>query len=318
MNEALPYRTTAINGIELNYIDAGEGPAVLLLHGFPDIAYTWRHQIGPLTTAGFRVIAPDMRGCGGTTVSGDVAAYTYMHIIGDLTGLMDELGIADAAVVGHDMGGYVAWNMALIVPDRVRAVVGMSVALRARPSVSPLTALGRALGPGFYQLRFQVPDGPDSDLQDHVENFLPGILVGLSADAPEPVTSLVLGDGQVFSDLFPAPASLPAWLTAADCQRYVQAYEKTGFFGGLASYRNLDRNWQLTAPWNRARVTQPAMYIAGRQDIAYAIAVQSGALTEMETTVPGMRRTVVLEDCGHWISQEQPEAFNAELLSFLT
>lgn len=313
----LPYRATHVNGIALRYLDAGAGPAVLLLHGFPDFAYTWRHQLQPLADAGYRVIAPDLRGGGGSSRPQDTHAYTYFHVIGDLIALMDELGVGEAVVVGHDMGAYVAWNMSLIIPERVRAVAALSIALRRRPPRPPLELLGSVYGPRFYQIQFQTLETPEADLDARVETFLPGILVGLSADAAEPVTSLVLPEGAMFSDLFPAPERLPRWLTDQDVAAYVETFRATGFRGELAAYRNIDRNWELMAPWAHARVSVPAMYVTGDLDIAYIIAKQSGSLQEMSSMVPDLRRSTVLPHTGHWISQERPDELNAELLTFL-
>lgn len=313
----LPYRVAHVNGIDVRYLDVGSGPLILLLHGFPDFSYTWRHLLSPLAGAGFRVVAPDLRGSGGSSRPSDTEGYTYFHVIGDLVGLMDELCVEQAVVVGHDMGAYVAMHMALIVPARVRAVASLSIPLRKRPPRPPLTLLETVFGPRFYQIQFQVPDAPEADLERHLESFLPGILVGLSADAPHPITSLVLDEGAMFSDLFPMPDRLPGWLTEADCAAYIETFRKTGFDGALGSYRNIDRNWELLGPWASAIVSVPAMYITGDQDIAYTIARASGTLEEMPLLVPDLRRSTVLADTGHWLTQEKPAELTAELLGFL-
>lgn len=314
----LPYARAVVNGIELSYVDLGEGPLVLLLHGFPELAYSWRHQIGPLAEAGYRVVAPDLRGYGSSGAPAAVDAYTYLDIIGDLVGLMDQLGYRDAVVVGHDMGAFVAWYMALLLPQRVRAVAGLSVALRHRPAEPPTKILEAVYGQDFYQIRFQEPGRIDEELARRVEDFLPGSFVGLSGSAPEPVESLVIPPGMGFADLFPAPERLPEWLTEEEMDVYVESFRRSGFTGPLNWYRNIDRNWALLSPWNGAPVTVPAMYLAGEQDITYRIARETGGLTDMEETVTDLRETIVIPGCGHWVNQEQPEAVNEALSRLLT
>jgi pimeloyl-ACP methyl ester carboxylesterase len=315
--DPLDYHDTVVNGVTLRYVDRGEGPLVLLLHGFPESAYAWRHQIAPLAESGYRVVAPDLRGYGGSSVPSDASAYTYFHIIGDLVALMDRLGYAKATVVGHDMGSYVAWHMALVLPARVQAVAGLSVALPRRPPEPPLSLLERTLGPDFYQLRFQVPLEPEEDMEGDIPGFLRAIFVGLSADTEQPVRSLMVPPGRGFSDLFPAPSELPPWLTEEDVQRYAAMFASTGFTGAVNWYRNIDRNWELMAPWDSARVTAPAIYVAGELDIAYEIARSSGALASMSEVVADLRDTVVIPACGHWLGEEQPSRLNEVLLNFL-
>jgi pimeloyl-ACP methyl ester carboxylesterase len=310
------FETATVNGVELRYLDRGEGPLVLLLHGFPEFSHSWRKQLEPLSAAGYRVVAPDLRGYGGSSVPEEVGAYTYFHIIGDLVGLMDQLGHEKAAVIGHDMGSYVAWHMALTLPRRVSAVAGLSVPFRKRPPVPPLSLAARAFGPDFYQLKFQERGVAEPDLEARVESFLPGILVGLSADGEDPAKELIVPDGTAFADLFPAPAELPGWLTGEDVTAYIEAFRRSGFVGALNWYRNIDRNWELMAPWADEPIRVPALYAAGELDLAYRIAAVSGTLEEMKETVPDLRR-LVIPDCGHWLNQEHPEAVNAALLDLL-
>jgi pimeloyl-ACP methyl ester carboxylesterase len=311
------FETAAVNGVELRYLDRGEGPLVLLLHGFPEFSYSWREQVGPLSAAGYRVVAPDLRGYGGSSVPEEAGAYTYFHLIGDLVGLMDHLGHQKAAVVGHDMGSYVAWHMALTLPGRVHAVAGLSVPFRKRPPVPPLALARRAFGPDFYQLKFQEMGVVEPDLEARVEEFLPGILVGLSADGEDPARELVVPAGTMFADLFPAPEELPGWLAAEDVAAYVEAFRRSGFVGPLNWYRNIDRNWELMAPWANEPIRVPALYAAGELDLAYRIAEVGGTLEEMKETVPDLRRTLVIPDCGHWLNQERPEVVNEALLELL-
>lgn len=313
----LEYAEAAVNGITLRYLEQGEGPLILLLHGFPELGYSWRHQLGPLAAAGYHVVAPDLRGYGGSSAPAAVDAYTYFDIIGDLAALMDELGHREAVVAGHDMGSYVAWHMALVLPRRVCGVAGLSVAHRRRRPEPPLRVLEAAFGPDFYQVRFQQPEITDAELAGRVEEFLPGIFAGLSADAAEPIESLVIPPGQGFADLFPAPASLPGWIDEGEMAVYAEAFRRTGFTGALNWYRNTDRNWALLAPWAGLPVEPPAIYVAGELDIAYRIAAASGALADMEETVADLRDTVVVPDCGHWVNQERPEVVNEALLGLL-
>src|SRR5215207_5150996 len=174
------HRTIQTNGISMHIAEAGAGPLVLLLHGFPESWYSWRHQIAALAAAGFHAVAPDQRGYGQTDKPEPIEQYTQLHRVGDVIGLLDALGEEQAVVVGHDWGAPVAWNTALLRPDRVRGVVGLSVPFRPRGTSAPLTVLRRLLGEGFYQAYFQAPGVADAELARDVRDSLRRVLYGLS------------------------------------------------------------------------------------------------------------------------------------------
>ena len=313
------HRQVATNGITMHVAEAGpeDGPVVLLCHGFPESWWSWRHQLGPLAEAGWHVVAPDMRGFGGTTAPDDPRAYTTLHHVGDLVGLLDDLAVPDAVVVGHDWGAPVAWLAAVVRPDRFRAVAALSVAWSPRGEVAPVAGMRAALGGAwFYFTWFQEPGGAEAQLDADVRAFLRGFLFTLSADAPGDALSHMLGgDAPGILERLAQPEQLPAWLTEDDLDRYATEFERTGFRGGLSWYRCADLSWELTRAWADVRITQPALFVAGERDPV--LAMNPGAEEALGTNVPGLTRTVLLPGCGHWTQQEQPHAVNEALLEFL-
>lgn len=231
--------------------------------------------------------------------------------------LLDALGEESCVIVGHDWGAPVAWNAALLRPDRFRAVVALSVPYGPRGATRPTEALARAYGDTFmYMLYFQTPGVVESELERDVRDAMRRVLYGLSGDSgavpgwctPKPRRS-------TFLEGLPNPERLPAWLTPEDLDVYTTEFERTGFRGGLNWYRNLDRTWELMAAWRGARIRQPALFIAGARDPV--IAMMRSALDRLPETVPPLRKAVLLPGCGHWTQQERPEEVNAELIGFL-
>ncbi|HEY3754345.1 MAG TPA: alpha/beta hydrolase [Pseudonocardiaceae bacterium] len=311
----ISHRTVPVNGLDMHIAEAGSGPLVVLLHGFPESWYSWRHQLTALADAGFHAVAPDQRGYGRTGGPADVAEYTMLHLVGDVIGLLDALGEPTAAVVGHDWGGPVAWHTALWRPDRITAVAGLSTAYLPRGSRLPTEGLRLTRGDGFYMLYFQEPGVADAELGADPRRTLRMLLYSASGDAP--LVDPVAPEGGGFLDFCSEPDTLPAWLTEADLDAFTEDYAKTGFTGGLNWYRNLDRTWELTAAWSRAKVTQPALYLAGEQDLVVNAPGFRQYLARMTDYVPNLRRTVLLPGCGHWTQQERPAEVNAELIAFL-
>ena len=297
-----------MNGITMHIAEEGEGPLVLLLHGFPESWYSWRHQFQPLVVAGYRVVAPDQRGYGGTDRPDDIDAYSIFHLVGDVVGLIEALGEEQAVVVGHDWGAPVAWHTAMLRPDLVRGVVGLSVAPGPRSPVPPLTAARAQFGDDFYQIYFQEPGVADAELNHDPRTTFRKVL-GMGVDAtPAPGTG--------FLGSMPDPATLPDWLTEADIDAFVEQYKQNGFTGGLNWYRNIDRNWALTTPWQNAKVTPPALYITGDRDLVRGF-YPPDFFDRLPHWVPNLRGIVDLPGCGHWTQQERPTEVNAALLNFL-
>jgi len=315
----IAHRFVETNGLRMHLAEAGAGPLVLLLHGFPESWYSWRHQLRALSEAGYRAVAPDQRGYGQTDRPDEVRAYTMLHLVGDVIGLIDALGDERAVVVGHDWGAPVAWNTALLRPDRVHGVVGLSVPYRPRGPASPLSVMRARLGEGFYQAYFQRPGVADAELSRDVRATLRRVLYSASGDAPwtgEP-RQPVVPDGGGFLDLLVEPPELPAWLTEADLDFYAGEFERTGFTGGLNWYRNIDLSWELMAPWQGAVVTPPALYAAGDRDLVVNLPGVKERLATLQEAAPRLEPVRLLPGCGHWTQQERPTEVNAALLGFL-
>ncbi len=304
------------NGIRLHVAEAGVGPLVILLHGFPESWYSWRHQLRALAAAGYHVIAPDQRGYGQTDRPEPIDQYSIFHLVGDVIGLIDALGEEPAVVVGHDWGAPVAWNTALFRPDRVRGVVGLSVPYRPRGARPPLSILRSALGEEFYQIYFQQPGVAEADFERDVRQSVRRALYGASGENPI-IPDMMIRAGLGFFGEIVVPERLPTWLTEADVDFYTAEFSRTGFAGGLNWYRNIDRNWELTAPWQGAKVTPPALYVVGDRDIVYHFPRAKEAAANLPSIVPNLTRTVVLEGCGHWTQQERPEEVNRIVVEFL-
>ncbi|HEX5405457.1 MAG TPA: alpha/beta hydrolase [Pseudonocardiaceae bacterium] len=311
----ISHRTVAVNGLDMHVAEAGSGPLVVLLHGFPESWYSYRHQLTALAEAGFHAVAPDQRGYGRTGGPADVAEYTMLHLVGDVIGLLDALGEPTAAVVGHDWGGPVAWHSALWRPDRITSVVGLSTPYTPRGSRRPTDGLRRARGDGHYMLYFQEPGVADAELGADPRRTLRMLLYTASGDAPQQPPVVPAGGG--FLDYCQEPDTLPSWLTEADLDAFAEDYKTAGFTGGLNWYRTMDLTWELTAAWQGAKVMQPALYIAGELDLVVNAAGTREYLARMSDYVPNLRRTVLLPGCGHWTQQERPAEVNERLIEFL-
>ncbi|MCX4514031.1 alpha/beta hydrolase [Streptomyces sp. NBC_01619] len=300
--ERLGSRDVATNGITLRVVDHGEGgddrPLVVLCHGFPELAFSWRHQVLALAEAGYRVLAPDMRGYGGSSRPEDVEAYDVLTLCADLAGLLDDAGADEAVFVGHDWGASVVWHMALAYPERVRAVVGMSVPPQPRPPAPPVPILRSHFGDDFYIVWFQEPEVADRALSRNVRRTLVARELWSAAWAAR--------------DDEPLPA--PPWLDDDELDHYVRTFEKTGFTGGLNYYRNLDRDWALTERLADRRINQPSLFLTGSKDPVGRFMPPTG----LDRTLTDLRGHVVLDGAGHWVQQERPEEVNAALLEFLS
>jgi pimeloyl-ACP methyl ester carboxylesterase len=322
-------RMIEANGISLHIAEQGEGPLVVLCHGFPESWYSWRHQLAALAAAGYHVVAPDMRGYGQSDRPEAIDQYTLFHLVGDMVGLVDALGADQAVIAGHDWGAPVAWHAALLRPDRFRAVIGLSVPYRPRSRVPPTTVMPRRDDALFYQLYFQTPGVAEAELERAVRETVVKILYSGSGDvlrhAPAPHSDPAAAAGSVgmvprgggFLSRMPSPAALPAWLSEADIDFYAGEFARTGFRGGLNWYRNIDRNWELLAPFAGAKVTVPALYVAGDRDLVVAFQGMDKAIAAMRDCVPQLRGTIMLPGCGHWTQQERAAEVNAAMIDFL-
>ncbi|GAA1885354.1 alpha/beta fold hydrolase [Streptantibioticus ferralitis] len=313
------HHSVNVNGIRLHIAEEGEGPLVVLLHGFPECWYSWRHQFAPLAAAGYRVVAVDQRGYGRSDHPQEVEAYTILHLVGDVIGLIHALGEKHAVVIGHDWGAPVAWHTALLRPDVVTAVAGLSVPPQPRGSVPPLRAMRERFDGQFYWNYFETPGVADAELAADPRATFRRTLYGASGDNPhnDPPGQPLVQPGGGFLDRVKAPEKLPSWLTEEDIDVFTAEYAEAGFTGGLNWYRNLDRNWELTAAWADATIQIPALYITGDRDLVYHFPGMDQLLPALTTLHPQLREPVVLPGCGHWTQQERPDEVNAALLEFL-
>jgi len=310
------YDVTA-NGIRIHCAEQGTGPLVLLCHGFPEGWYSWRDQLPAIAAAGYRAVAPDMRGYGGTDAPAEISSYTIFDIAGDVIGLVGALGEKQAIIVGHDWGANIAWHAALFRPDVFPAVAALSVPFRQRGPAPPLHLLRKAGQLTHYWLHLQEPGVAEAEFERDPRATLRRILYSISGDAPPETRRLTLQPGKGWLANTVDPPSLPAWFTDADLDHMAAEFARTGFRGGLNWYRNIDRNWELTAPWAGASIRQAALFIAGSEDPVITSGSGASALEALPLTVPGLRRRVIIEGAGHFIQQERPGLVNQALLDFL-
>jgi pimeloyl-ACP methyl ester carboxylesterase len=305
-----------VGGLRMHFVEQGSGPAVLLLHGFPESWYSWRHQLPALARAGFRAIAPDQRGYGQTDAPESIEAYSQLRLVGDVVGLLDALEIERAVVVGHDWGAPVAWNAALLRPDRFRAVVGVSVPwleqLPGRPT-ERLAALSRDVF--NYVLYFQAVGPAEAELAADVRASLRRLFYALSGDLPtERRPWGRLPRHARLMDQMPEPPRPLAWLSEKDLDFFAGEFERRGFGPGLNWYRNLDRSAEELRAFRGLSPEVPAGYIQGEFDFPGA---DAAALERMAAKLAGWRGSEVIAGAGHWVQQEKSAAFNAALLRFL-
>ncbi|MBX9698982.1 MAG: alpha/beta hydrolase [Acetobacteraceae bacterium] len=318
----ITHRVIETNGIRMRIAEAGDGPLVLMCHGFPESWYSWRHQITTLADAGYHAVAPDMRGYGGTEAPDAIDQYTLLHLVGDMVGVLDALGSETAVIAGHDWGAPVAWHAALLRPDRFRAVIGLSVPFRPRGQARPTTVMPRTADAVFYQLHFQQPGVAEAELEADVRDSIRDTLLRLSGSVP-PLPgsdgfSLVPIQGGLRARMgMHTGMSLPGWLTEADLDHYTGEFARTGFRGGLNWYRNIDRNWELLRPFAGLKVQVPALYVAGDRDLVVSFPGAQEMIAGLQSNVPRLRETVMLPGCGHWTQQERPAEVNGAMLDFL-
>ncbi|KAK9136843.1 hypothetical protein Sjap_007437 [Stephania japonica] len=316
--ESIEHRTVTVNGINMHIAEKGQGPVVLLLHGFPELWYTWRHQIVALAAHGYRAVAPDLRGYGDTDAPSSISNYTSLSIVGDLVALIDALGEdqlerMQVHVVGHDWGAFHSWYLCLFQPDRVKALINLSVAFQPRiPSKKPTQSLKATFGDDYYVIRFQEPGEIEAEfVHAGTANVLKKFLTYRN---PGP---LMIPKHERFAT--DNQLALPDWLTKADIEYYVSKYQHKGFTGGLNYYRAVDLNWELTAAWTGAQVKVPVKFIVGDLDLTYNSPgvkefIHGGGLKKY---VPLLEEVIVIEGTGHFINEEKAEEINEHIYNFL-
>jgi pimeloyl-ACP methyl ester carboxylesterase len=316
--DGIELKTIKTGAITMRYADHGSGPLVFFCHGWPESWYSWKHQIKALAQAGFRAVAPDMRGYGGTDKPEAIEAYTLLHIVGDIVGLANALGETSAVIVGHDWGAPVAWHGALMRPDLFRAVVGMSVPY-APPSGIDFIAFLKERGiTNFYMQYFQAPGVAEAELEKDVRNALRRIVHTASGDFPEEGRGFArIPEGGTFLSNTVDPPTLPAWFTETDLAYYVGEFERAGFRGGLNWYRNLSRNAGLVAPWRGMAIRQPSLFVAGARDGVLRFPNAKAQIEAFAKTLPACRGVHILEGAGHWVQRERAAEVSDLLVRFL-
>ncbi|MBA0637393.1 hypothetical protein Godav_005429 [Gossypium davidsonii] len=313
--EGIEHRMVKVNGINIHIAEKGEGPVILFLHGFPELWYSWRHQILALSSMGYRAVAPDLRGYGDSDAPDSVESYTCFHVIGDLVELINVVDPDEGKVfvVGHDWGAILGWYLCMFRPDKVKALVNLSVPfLRSHPENKPIGFWRSYYGSDHYISRFQEYGEIEGEFAEiGVERVLKGYL----SDFP-----VLLPKGKLFKRPIDEENTLPCWLSEEEANYYVTKFQKTGFTGPLNFYRNLNRNWELLKPWVGSKIKTPAKFIMGDKDLVYGVPgmkdyIHNGGFQE---DVPSLQQVVVMEGVGHFINMEKPDEINQYIYDFFT
>lgn len=316
---ASSHRTIETPAGRLHLVEQGTGPLILLVHGFPEYWYSWRHQLPALAAAGYRAVAIDVRGYGRSSKPSAPAAYRLLDLVEDNVAVVRALGQESAVIVGHDWGSNIAATSALLHPEIFRAVGLLSVPYAPPGGPRPSEVFEQIGGPEqeFYVSYFQEPGRVEAEIEPDVRSWLAGFYMALSAGTMpadgEPDPHFVARGGRL-CDRFPSGA-LPAWLTEDVLDAYAGEFERTGLTGALNRYRNMDRDWEDLAGYRGAPIEQPALFIGGALDASTTW--MSDAIDAYPTTLPRLSASHILEGCGHWIQQERPDEVNSLLTSWL-
>ena len=320
--DGVSFRFIESNGITLRIAEMGEsGPLLLMAHGWPESWYSWRHQIVSLANAGYRVVAPDMRGFGESQAPPNVGDYDVIHTSADLVGILDALGQETAVLVGHDWGAIIAWQTVLLHPERFMALITMSVPYRGRPAQSPMERMTQSAGDNFqYIVYHNEPGGvAEAEYDANPRGLISHVYLGIAANSetlPPKVTDPLRSAGG-WIDRLGAPIRLPDWLTENDLNYIVSQFEEAGFRGGVNYYRNFHRNWEITEHLAGEKIGIPTLFIAGEEDFVIGGSTEEQLTASMSRVVEDLRDVVLIPDTGHWVQQEAPLATTAAMLKFL-
>ncbi|KAI6674599.1 hypothetical protein NL676_002505 [Syzygium grande] len=323
--EKIEHATVRTNGINMHVASVGDGPdTILFLHGFPELWYSWRHQMVSLSALGYRAVAPDLRGYGGTDAPPCVESYTAFHVVGDLVGMLDALGIGRVFVVGHDWGAIIAWCLCLFRPDRVRALVNTSVTWFRRlmwfpsdPEGKPVESMRAMYGDDYYVCRFQKPGEMEEDFAK-VDTAKLMKLILTSRDPGPHRMPKDKGFSELTKQFEQHQIELPSWLTEDDINYFAAEFSRTGFTGALNYYRCLDLSSELSALWDGVPISVPTKFIVGDLDLTYHIPgvkehIHGGGFKQ---AVPNLEEVVVMEGLAHFLQQEKPQEVTAHILDF--
>ena len=308
-------RRVETNGISLNIAEQGEGPLVLMLHGFPESWSSWRHQFSALAEAGYHAVAPDMRGYGDSDKPFEIEAYNQVEVVNDIIGLIPALGYETAVVFGHDWGAPTAWSCALNHPDKVSAVGALSVPFRPRGDSPPLATLKAIFKDRFfYQLYFQEPGKAETELEKDPALTIRKFYHMASGEMNTSLISEKPADADLLSDLPDPGTEMGPWISEEDVSFYANEFRQSGFRGPLSYYRNMDLTWELTKDSPR-QISQTALFVAGERD--GVILMAADALKELDKHVTDLRVNKLIPKIGHWTQQEAPDEVNQALIQFL-
>lgn len=314
---AYHHQMLTLSDIRLSLYCSGPetGPIVWLLHGFPECWYSWRHQIDALSAAGYRVYAPEMRGYGQTSAPQDAEAYDLMSLCGDIRQAMDQLGHQRVAMIGHDWGAPVAWHLALLEPERVQLVCGLSVPYGGRPRKPAINMIRELYQDRFhYMLYFQKPGLAEAEMAENIPRTMRLMMHGMSASKTgNALVQDKAADARWLDDR-EDPGHPPAWCPDEAFAVYVQTFERSGFHGPVNWYRNFERNWALTEPLAGQQILQPALFLIGDRDPVGEL--EAYTIRKMPEVIPRVEQQVLV-DCGHWIQAEKPDQVNLALLDWL-
>ena len=318
MNATPEFVMIETNGIRLRVAVAGKGPLVVLVHGWPESWYSWRHQISALADAGYRVAAPDVRGYGGSDKPEAIEAYAIKEMCADIAGLIEGLGEQQAVLIGHDWGAPIVWNTALFHPEKVRAVAGLSVPYTGR-GPAPRIELFRNLYKDrfFYQLYFQEPGVAEAEFEADVRAALRRIYYWPSGEGRKAGPPPHKPPDARFLDGLADPDPMPAWLTPADLDYYVGEFERSGFRGPLNRYRTSQLDFAQQAAIADKKIEQPAAFIAGTLDPVLSFVPGVDLIALMRERVTDLRLVRLIDGVGHWVQQERPAEVNAALKEWL-
>ncbi|MFE6685120.1 alpha/beta fold hydrolase [Streptomyces sp. NPDC057743] len=314
----LTHRLVPAPAGRIHLVEQGTGPLVVLVHGFPESWYSWRHQLPALAAAGYRAVAIDVRGYGRSSRPAAVDAYRMLDLVADSAAVVEALGEQSAVIVGHDWGANIAAASALVRPEVFRAVGLLSVPYAPRGGPRPSEVFGQLGGDEeFYVSYFQQPGRAESEIEPDVRGWLAGLYTALSGDtmpAPGAPDPHFVSPGGRMRDRFPVDR-LPSWLDEAELDAYAAEFERTGLTGALNRYRNMDRDWEELADYDGAPITQPSLFVGGGSDASTTWLAD--AIEAFPTTMPGLVASHILDGCGHWIQQERPKELNQILLDWL-
>ncbi len=313
----LKFHCVEANGIRIHLAEQGEGPLVLMVHGFPESWYSWRHQLPALAGAGYRAVAMDVRGYGRSSKPTAVEDYRMVLKVADVVGVVAALGGGPATIIGHDWGAPIAWNSALLRPDLFRGVAGLSVPYAAPHGPSrPSSGMRAMAGENeFYIEYFQQPGRAETEIEQDVRSWLLGFYWCASGDIDNGPNIAMVDRGRTLKEKFVYPETMPAWLTETDLDVYTREFEYSGFFGPLSRYRNVDRDWEDLAAFADRPITIPALFVGGSKDGPTIWG--ASAIARFGETLPKLHQSVILDGCGHWVQQERADETNALLLDFL-